>query len=312
MWAYSVLGYALFFATIAWHEVGHAKACLRCGIRVREICLLGFPLPGIRPIVLPIRWRLFPNTRWTINPLLLGAYMVPDDGDNAAATRKERILVLAFGPIASGIAGLVLLACAAVILVAGQTWSEGWQCWVPSGEGITAGKLPRCSLFTLATALILAAMGLLMFLRRFQWFHFLLLAICVPLTPLAFWLMGDILRTILSGKQDITVAFPGMIGSFFWLDELVRSMTLDGVNQHIAGLAAAALAAGLMSILLGVLNMVPLIAGDGTMIVMELTRPSIGKWLMRITLAMLAAMLTIAVASDVVLLWRLGSRLLGN
>ena len=112
-------------------------------------------------------------------------------------------------------------------------------------------------------------------------------------------------RSIFNGTKSLTEAWPGVIGSFFYIQKFVEWLTVPGIAAPVAGLAAACSAAGFLSIIIGLGNMVPFIAGDGTMIVIELVGPTLGKWIMRLTVLMVVPMLAAAIVSDIVLLWRL-------
>jgi membrane-associated protease RseP (regulator of RpoE activity) len=89
----------LIFASVAVHELGHAVAMRRLGVRVHTISLLGFP--GLGTIPLPIRHPLFSNTRWVLHPLVLGAYVEPDKEQMERLSVREKMIIAGAGPLAN-------------------------------------------------------------------------------------------------------------------------------------------------------------------------------------------------------------------
>lgn len=110
------------------HEMGHYEAMRRCGIRIREVSLLGFPFP----FVSSLRWTRG-ETTWSIHPLLLGAYVRPytrkemgkkdglqsvavdgededDEGEQVSSLGlKDQLYIYANGPLANVVFALALL-----------------------------------------------------------------------------------------------------------------------------------------------------------------------------------------------------------
>ena len=270
IWVYVAITMALFYFSIAMHELGHGLACRRCGVLVNEISLLGFPIPGVPALVLPIRSARFPGTRWVIHPLFLGAYMQPDEAAMNAAPRYDRLRVLAMGPIASCLTGGLLVAIGAILQ---------FELTLRAGETSSA---------ILVAGLALIASLILYLIRGHRWFWALLFLVALPLTPSLLWFIGTEVLEVFSGSKTLANLNFGIIGTV----KSLRDMLL--IDGSPATIAKCFTIAGGFSILIGIVNMAPLIAGDGTMMLMELVPASVGRWIWRTTLAVVLPLLALA------------------
>jgi hypothetical protein len=279
IWVYVAVTMALFYFSIAMHELGHGLACRRCGVLVKEISLLGFPIPGVPALVLPIRSARFPGTRWVIHPLLLGAYMQPDETEMNAVPRYDRLRMLVMGPIASCLTGGLLVAIGALLQ---------FELNLQSGE-------PSSAIFLAALALI--ATPILYLIRGHRWFWAVLFLIGLPLTPILIWFIGSEVVELLRGTKSLAELNLGVVGTVKALRDM---LIIDGTPATIAKCFTIA---GGFSTLIGIANMAPLIAGDGTMMLMELVPVSVGRWIWRTTLAVVLPLLVLALLSDAAWLW---------
>jgi len=81
-----IIALMCIFLTLAFHEIGHAIAMHKCGVKITEIGL-GMPV-GLPHLSFRLnRWK---DIQFTIHPLLLGAYVKPADGET------ERMKTLSF------------------------------------------------------------------------------------------------------------------------------------------------------------------------------------------------------------------------
>jgi membrane-associated protease RseP (regulator of RpoE activity) len=91
-----ILGIILFLLSISAHELGHAFAMRKYGIKMKEICLLG--IGGGRIITFRLR-RWFGETPITVRPIILGAFVRPEDEE---AERMEKFNFQTYGHILGG------------------------------------------------------------------------------------------------------------------------------------------------------------------------------------------------------------------
>lgn len=103
-------------ASVSAHEIGHAIALRECGVRVIRISLLG--LPGLGKITLPIRSAFFAGTEICVHPLLLGAYVQPDEEAHKGIQPADALYVAAMGPLVSILYLLVAIMGAAFLMAA--------------------------------------------------------------------------------------------------------------------------------------------------------------------------------------------------
>ncbi len=96
-------------STVA-HEFGHAFAMRESAVRIERISLMGAPYFGT--YVLPLRLKSFPETELVVHPLLIGAYVKPNEDDISKTSVRDRIFILVAGPLANLIFAFVLAGCA--------------------------------------------------------------------------------------------------------------------------------------------------------------------------------------------------------
>jgi membrane-associated protease RseP (regulator of RpoE activity) len=107
----TLLAITLGLLSITFHELGHYEAMRRCGVRVKEVSLLGIPLP-----FLPSLYYKTQETVWGIHLFVIGAYVEPEDEDAVETLRlRDRLYVHANGPIVNLVYALVLVTAATVI-----------------------------------------------------------------------------------------------------------------------------------------------------------------------------------------------------
>lgn len=91
----------LILLSLVFHEAAHWFEMSRRGIPVVEAGL-GFPTG--RWLQIRFHWSRFPNTTFTLNPLLLGAYVKPSDRGQKmvdALAYKEYATIFGAGPLAN-------------------------------------------------------------------------------------------------------------------------------------------------------------------------------------------------------------------
>ncbi|HSI20461.1 MAG TPA: site-2 protease family protein [Verrucomicrobiae bacterium] len=108
--------------SFSYHEFGHAIAFRHCKVAVEEISLLGFKVKNLF-LTLPIKWDLFPGTKWIITPLFLGAYVRPEEAWDKC-TKKDALYIAGMGPLMSIQYGLFWLAVTQAILAIGDAQGE--------------------------------------------------------------------------------------------------------------------------------------------------------------------------------------------
>lgn len=294
-WLLVVATLVLILAGISVHELGHAFACRRAGVPVKEICLLGWPLPGVNGLVLPIRSRLFPEVRWVVHPLPLGAYMVPDEARMKEVPRRSRIDILPMGPIASCVYGFVLAAL---------SYLAGYFGDVPPPDFNDPPSLrPWAAMHLVFAAACLIFALMFCALRHVRFLHGVLLLIGVLFLPVILWVFHEMVREAFAGEKPWHEIFPGPFAVTFMARDFI-SASLEPVKiTFLSSISPVLWIAGGLSIFIGLLNMAPLIAGDGTMIVMEFLPATLSKWLWRMTIAIVLAMIALSLVGDVLWLW---------
>lgn len=98
----------LIVFSLVFHEAAHWFEMSRRGIPVVEAGL-GFPIS--RWLQIRFSWKRFPGTTFTLNPLLIGAYVKPsDDGEQTmkALPYKEYATIFGVGPLANLLFWLML------------------------------------------------------------------------------------------------------------------------------------------------------------------------------------------------------------
>lgn len=108
---YGLFTILLCLLTITMHELGHAWAMRRCGIPIREISLLGVPVPYLPSLTF---WYRFKGqhllTKIGVHAFVIGAYVQPDKHALKLASVKDRAFIYGAGPLINFVyAGLVLM-----------------------------------------------------------------------------------------------------------------------------------------------------------------------------------------------------------
>jgi membrane-associated protease RseP (regulator of RpoE activity) len=83
---------------VAIHELGHYGAMREVGIRVRDVSLIGFPIPRLPN--LRLSWTRG-ETAWHIHPIPIGGFVRAHDFDPGRMRARDTIYVIAAGPIAN-------------------------------------------------------------------------------------------------------------------------------------------------------------------------------------------------------------------
>lgn len=84
----------------------------RCGVRIKEVSLLGFPFP-----YLPSVYYRRGETSWSLHPFVLGAYVEPYDENEIGSKRLwDQLYISGGGPIANLVYALALSAVAFVLM----------------------------------------------------------------------------------------------------------------------------------------------------------------------------------------------------
>lgn len=125
------LAITLGLLSITVHELGHYEAMRRCGIRIKEVSLLGFPVP-----FLPSVYYRRKETVWRVHPFAIGAYVEPYSEDEIESKRLwDQLYVSGNGPIANIVYALALIAIAVCVagLQTGQIEKAGISLLVLGG-----------------------------------------------------------------------------------------------------------------------------------------------------------------------------------
>ena len=113
---FTIIAIMTALVSLSVHEIGHAYAMRECGVRVEAISLLGIRLRGLGTLRLPVKFRFFPGTEWRVHPLIVGAYVEPDEAGMKALSRGDALYVLGMGPLANILFSLVVVFVLAVLV----------------------------------------------------------------------------------------------------------------------------------------------------------------------------------------------------
>lgn len=93
------------------HELGHYEAMRRCGVGIKEVGLLGFPISFLPSL----RWKIR-GVIWGIHPFLLGAFVeTSSEGEIRSKPLRDQLYIMGSGPIANMVYALALFAISRVI-----------------------------------------------------------------------------------------------------------------------------------------------------------------------------------------------------
>lgn len=231
----------LIFASVAVHELGHAVAMRRLGVQVDTVSLLGFP--GLGTVELPIKHSLFPGTRWVLHPLILGAYVKPDEEDIKRLSSREKDIIAGAGPLANVCFSIVLLALAAATFGVAK---------ILSGVGTRA--------LALQVALAAGTLGVVVLSWMLAWFlwrcrEFVTAYLLLPLgfVFLAYFAYGFVTRYGLYG-----------VGSMTETTQILHQGSAKMADKPVlVQVGYAALMSAVVSMMLGLGNLMPLMPLDG-------------------------------------------------
>lgn len=271
----------LVLASASVHELGHAWAMSERNVPIKRISLLGLPWPNIT-WHLPIRSKRFPGTEWVLHPMVLGAYVQPMD-ENALEkiSPRDRVYIAAMGPIGSVAAGVVLM-----------------------GFAITAIRIDTANAITLSAlysaGISIASLAVLWFLRHFI-ARFICLLIGVAMLGLIIWaiMQFGLFKSFIGpiGLVDIVHTYAG--------SETDVHKRFVAVGVEYFAIWNAFYLAGILSILIGLSNLLPFAPLDGGHIAVAYMSP---RWRSRfeyVTKRAVLALFAVAIASDVLRIWHI-------
>lgn len=262
----------LILLTLSVHELGHAWAMREKGVSIKRVALLGIPWPNIT-LRLPIKSSRFPGTEWVIHPLVLGAYVEPKEGTLEKVSHQDSIYIYAMGPIASVLIGVVLMGFARL----------GMQL---DHSGIT----PR---FFLEGLSFVALVGGMWYFRAWiaKWLCPVLSIATLTLVVIVMWFFGAF------------ESLAGPIGLVSIISEHATNVSDASGNMAAHGIDYFSTwrilsMAGLISILIGVSNLMPFLPLDGGHIIKHFLPQSWQKWYPRVSAVLFIWLVVIAFASD--------------
>lgn len=122
---YTAIAIALGFVfALTLHELGHYQAMRFYGIRIREVSVLGIPIPGLPRLKVKRG-----ETTWTINPLPIGAYVMPYElGEQDLGSLWRRLHIYGSGPLVNLCYGCLLMGISNAIVGASplSKWVAGF------------------------------------------------------------------------------------------------------------------------------------------------------------------------------------------
>jgi len=262
----------LILSTVSVHELGHAWAMREKGIGIKRIALIGIPWPNIT-WRLPIKSSRFPGTEWVIHPMVLGAYVEPKEDEFEAATPKDSIYIYSMGPIASVLIGIIFMGFARVGTLIDQS-------------GLTAqANLQIVTWFGSAV---------LIWVFREQiakWLSAVLGVALFFLVIIAMYVLG--LFESLAGPVGVVNLVSEHASN---ASNASQSMAVHGIDYFSTW--QVFYMAGLISIMLGLSNLIPFLPLDGGHILRQYMPHGWREWYMRISFALFISLVVLALASD--------------
>jgi membrane-associated protease RseP (regulator of RpoE activity) len=125
-----IYAFLLLVFTIIIHEFGHALIMNKYGIRLKEFGI-GFRMPNSK-YFLRFKLKSFPGTDFTINPILLGAFVQPDkQGEEAFKNMgyRRKAHICGAGPLFNFIFAFIL---ALILLAIKQKFNLAGACILAS------------------------------------------------------------------------------------------------------------------------------------------------------------------------------------
>jgi membrane-associated protease RseP (regulator of RpoE activity) len=266
----------LIFMTIAAHELGHAWAMGERGVPVKTISLIGISWPSAPWWLtwrLPIKSSRFPGTEWMVTPIIIGAYVLADEKAMENAPTRDVVYISAMGPIASVLIGIVLMGFARL----------GSQLDI---SGISMRILVE-------GVILFGTIGMIWVFRDWvaRW-------ICPVMGITIFVLVLIVMYTM-----GVFNSLVGPIGLVALIAEHASSaseastdMAAKGLDYF--GLWEVAALAGLISILIGITNLLPFLPLDGGHIMQSIMPQSWQRWHMCVSGGLFILLIIIAFTSD--------------
>lgn len=223
--------------SLSMHELGHYEAMRRCKITVKEVSLLGFPAKG-----LPEFHYTSGATTWSIYLFLLGAYVIPESGDDIAKQSwRKQLYIHANGPIANFVYALALVGIGFCV------------------KHFESGNIWRASF------ILVGYSGLAFLMWSIRRYLALVIPVCsIPILALVVYFMCSV-----SPLQAIENGSGGPIAVFLML-------------ASASSTSGAILMAATFSINLGIINLLPLYPLDGGHMWEILVKRGFGEKLSRV------------------------------
>lgn len=220
------------------HELGHAVAMRECGVKIKRISLLG--IPGLGEITLPFRIKYFPEAKVVVHPLLIGAYVEPENGDSLKLLSvKDQLYIYCAGALANIILGSSLFILSIALTV--------------YGDERNIEIISQIILFCIAVSLSVIMSILLVKFRR---------TVCIYLLPII-----GIFVTFIFLKSMLS------IGSFLkpvGMSDVISSANQSGPitskyikNEYLSILTSALFHGAVLNILIGLFNLIFFFPLDG-------------------------------------------------
>lgn len=231
-----LLAIVLSLLAISLHELGHYEAMRRCGVRIREIALLGMPFPKLPHFRLS--W-LRGETRWSFYPFLIGAYVLPFDNESIdTQSTKNQLYMLSNGITANLVYGFGLFGVCGIMKMITRTGAH------------------------LDTVLVLTCIsglfsGVLWWARRY-------VCLVLPILSIPIFILLIPQMFFKAPMEAIEAGNGGVIAMGLLLQKFVLT-PIDAV--YIAGA---------VSIALGLGNLLPIFPCDGGQIIRTITRHFFG------------------------------------
>ena len=237
---FTIIAIATALASVSIHELGHAFAMRQCGVTVKSISLLG--IPGLGTIRLPIKSRFFPGTNWYVHPLIIGAYVEPEEAEMQSLSRRDALYIYGMGPLMNILFTLgVAFVCVTVILAVDIF-------------GRFRGVTPPWKMFVMPLVFV----GLGTVLTALWYFRRLVCQFI--LLPIGWWLAVTMAYFVFTKGGMPLDGLSDQIGDIHGAGPKM----MDGLPPSIALTIAMAVMLGAgLSVLLGLANLIPLVPLDG-------------------------------------------------
>ncbi|HEY4486650.1 MAG TPA: site-2 protease family protein [Candidatus Paceibacterota bacterium] len=257
----AILTIILCLSMITLHELGHAYAMYKCGVPIKRIGLLGIPIKGVPFLKKEITLN-GSLTTLEIHPLLIGAFVMPEDGSVESQSTFNKVFIFGAGPMVNIFCGAVLLAIAGLKIDSVPFW--GVHVWL-------LGWMP------------IIAVTIIIFFRPLCYFVAPVVGLLV-LFPLVSALLSDNIQGSIGGPVTI-----------------VSVLSAGYARIQSLGIFAAMFIAGILSFLIGLTNFLPFAPLDGGRIYhayLEKLSPFVGRYFYNFTFCLFLALMCIALSND--------------